>query len=396
MSEKLIIRNFGPITNVELDLRKVNVLIGESGTGKSTIAKVLAFCKYFTNITGELIDIETNRTEVLGEEEIEYNLKKVGLFEYINENSFVSYECDNYIFSFEYKKIRYTTVNGKVLSLEDSDWIWKLCSKVSPKTIEFQRKLYDYRILQSNGNVTSDFFENLNTIIAHPFYVYGERVLQSIFSMGKDFTSNLSDPLFKFFVDTDKVQRNYKNITEIEPLDIEYKNVEGRGEIRKKGENKFISLNNAASGYMAVIPIVLLIRYYSEIKKKKKSFIIEEPELSIFPSTQNELIKFLSESLEDISNLVITTHSPYILTSLNNLMYAYNVGKEHFEETDKIIPSKNWLNPNDVSVYKLVDGESVSIMDEELKQIKVEEIDEISEVLSTQWHKMAELNMVKH
>jgi hypothetical protein len=77
-------------------------------------------------------------------------------------------------------------------------------------------------------------------------------------------------------------------------------------------------------------------------------------------------------------------------------MFAYKTGLEHFEEVDKIIPFKYWLNPNDVSVYKIVNGESVSIMAEELKQIKVEEIDEISDLLSTQWHEMAGLNLVKH
>ena len=41
MNEKLIIRNFGPIKDVELDLRKINIFIGDQGTGKSTVAKVL-------------------------------------------------------------------------------------------------------------------------------------------------------------------------------------------------------------------------------------------------------------------------------------------------------------------------------------------------------------------
>ncbi|HEX8677413.1 MAG TPA: AAA family ATPase, partial [Segetibacter sp.] len=41
MKEKLVIKNFGPIENVELELRRFNVLIGENSTGKSTVAKVL-------------------------------------------------------------------------------------------------------------------------------------------------------------------------------------------------------------------------------------------------------------------------------------------------------------------------------------------------------------------
>ena len=41
MTEKLTIRNFGPIENVTLNLKTVTVLIGDQGTGKSTIAKVM-------------------------------------------------------------------------------------------------------------------------------------------------------------------------------------------------------------------------------------------------------------------------------------------------------------------------------------------------------------------
>ena len=50
MKEKLIIKNFGPIKSVDLDLGKITVLIGEQATGKSTVAKVLSICRYFSYI----------------------------------------------------------------------------------------------------------------------------------------------------------------------------------------------------------------------------------------------------------------------------------------------------------------------------------------------------------
>ena len=40
MKETLHIKNFGPIKEVKLELGKVNVLIGDQGTGKSTVAKL--------------------------------------------------------------------------------------------------------------------------------------------------------------------------------------------------------------------------------------------------------------------------------------------------------------------------------------------------------------------
>jgi predicted ATPase len=42
MNEKLIVKDFGPIKNAELDLKKVTIFIGPQGSGKSTLAKLVA------------------------------------------------------------------------------------------------------------------------------------------------------------------------------------------------------------------------------------------------------------------------------------------------------------------------------------------------------------------
>lgn len=41
MSEKLTIRNFGPIIDMSFEFKKINIFIGDQGTGKSTVAKVI-------------------------------------------------------------------------------------------------------------------------------------------------------------------------------------------------------------------------------------------------------------------------------------------------------------------------------------------------------------------
>ena len=46
---RLIIRNIGPIKNVDIELNKVNVFIGEQSSGKSTIAKIISFCSSIGN-----------------------------------------------------------------------------------------------------------------------------------------------------------------------------------------------------------------------------------------------------------------------------------------------------------------------------------------------------------
>ena len=133
----------------------------------------------------------------------------------------------------------------------------------------------------------------------------------------------------------------------------------------------------------------------------KNCLIIEEPELNLFPETQYELVSHLSQNIASrtgtgqmyySNHLLLTTHSPYILTSLNNLMYAYQVGQEHVEEVNKIIDKKYWVNPDDVSAYRLMtDGTAKNIVDEELKQIDAGELDEISRSINAIWDKISDI-----
>ena len=42
----LIIKNVGPIKNVDIELKRFNILIGAQSSGKSTIAKILSTCSW--------------------------------------------------------------------------------------------------------------------------------------------------------------------------------------------------------------------------------------------------------------------------------------------------------------------------------------------------------------
>ena len=44
--KRLVIRNVGPIKSVDISLNKVNVFIGPQGSGKSTIARLIASLWY--------------------------------------------------------------------------------------------------------------------------------------------------------------------------------------------------------------------------------------------------------------------------------------------------------------------------------------------------------------
>ena len=401
--EKLIIKNFGPIKKVELDLGRFNILIGEQATGKSTVAKVLAVCRYFSYI------IEGDPS--FHDDIFKSGLSAWGLSEYVKDDTYISYLCMHY--SLVYERFTYNaegsndggetieeyevsefTFNLTPLSTEFKNLLSEL-DKIKPKDDNFENKEsaeYDFRFFDW---IPTSFFQNdVARVMDNPFYFPTARGLQSIFSLGKSSIQNISDSLFNQFAKMDGIARRYTNETYIEPLNIYYKNVRGNGYVRKANEDEYYSLFNAASGYQSMIPIVLVLKYYTELIKKSKTFLIEEPELNVFPTTQDKLIQYLSDKSKIFDSMVLlTTHSPYTLTSVNNMIYSYQVGQEHPEKVSKELDKKYWLNPTEVSVYMMkIDGTVENIIDEE-GLIKAEKIDEVSKAINKKFNNIMDIEL---
>ena len=97
--------------------------------------------------------------------------------------------------------------------------------------------------------------------------------------------------------------------------------------------------------------------------------IIEEPELNLFPNTQQELIYYMLSvlnSYERDHQLVLTTHSPYILFSLNNCMMGGLVKDNIPEKERESFASRNaWIDPKKVSIYEIHEGSLKPIQDED-------------------------------
>ena len=386
MKEKLIIRNFGPIKDVELDLGRFNILIGEQATGKSTVAKVLAVCRYFSYIIGE---------NNIFEDYIEKGLSAWGLTESIKIDTYIYYQCDNYEFTATRKKRIWKSIKNE----NDTHEEVVFQTSLTPISDSFKNLLSELRKIKPSEDTpqdlsylnwtipTSFFLNDVKNVMDNPFYLPTERGLQSIFSLGQASIPNLANFLFNYYSKIDGVFKYFKTETEIEPLGIFYININGVGYIRKKNEQQIYLLANAASGYQSIIPVVLVIKYQTEIRKKNKTFIIEEPELNLFPVAQNNVMQYLVDKIMNTDNnvvttenkILLTTHSPYILTALNNMMFAYQVGQINAEKASAIIEKKYWIDYNEVSAYMMKpDGTAENIMDEESMQIKGERIDEVS------------------
>ena len=118
-----------------------------------------------------------------------------------------------------------------------------------------------------------------------------------------------------------------------------------------------IDLHNASSGQQEAVRLLQDI-FFIILKKNKVLRIVEEPETHLFPVAQKGLIELLSLMVNqnDDNQLIITTHSPYVLTVFNNLLFAQRVVDKNPSaeaEVAELIPKEFWLKAKDFSAYSL-------------------------------------------
>jgi len=327
--EYLEAKNVGPIKKAELKLKKINVFIGKNGSGKSVIAKIL---------------------QVKRENE---SFKDYGLDEFITNESMIKYNgYSNKIKVFE--KI-INNIKSIVLSEE----------KINEELHNILKAIYSQK---------------------QSFYIPVERNLVPFFSSYGINIMASKIPLPQYVLDFATEFRLAKDmIKQKEILGVKYK-FENEEDKIFVDENSFISLKNASSGLQTILPLYLTIEYLNN--KIKRDYILEEPELNLFPKEQFEVVKFM---VENSKNCVFVTHSPYVLFSLNILLFAQKVGnlnEKAKKEVEKIIPSKYWLNSDEFSAYYFEEGEVKSFFNEMLEDNlldnasnELEEIfDELSEI----------------
>jgi len=163
-----------------------------------------------------------------------------------------------------------------------------------------------------------------------------------------------------------------------------------------------ISVSNSSSGQQEVLPLALILRSIALSKPTKiggQSIYIEEPEAHIFPAAQRDMVELIStvyNSSKDNLQFFITTHSPYILTAFNNLLQAgflaANATEEKKKEIARYVPTSRFLEPNDLAVYSLADGDCHSILDLETGLIDTNIIDDVSNELAIQFDQLLDIN----
>jgi len=365
---KIKIRNFGPIKEGYnenegwMDIKKVTVFIGNQGSGKSTVAKLISV---FTKIEKSLVrgDFEKNIFESKNRLK-SYYLPYHRLEDYLNDNSEIDYIGDK------------------------------------------------YSIVYRNETLSINEIQNSKYSLPQIMYVPAERNFLA-YIKGAEELKLSSEALQEFSTEYYKAMQEMNG----DPLLLPINNTEIRydkrsDELYLKSTNYRIKLSVASSGFQSFVPLYLVSNnlansvkqqsgkksamsseetvkfqkglrtiwdndHLTEIQKRqaiselasafnKIAFIniVEEPEQNLFPSSQQKMLNSLLEinNMNEDNKLILTTHSPYLINflsisiegeSLKNKLSESKSSNDLLAKLDNIVPVKSLIAANDAVVYQL-------------------------------------------
>lgn len=374
----LEIYSFGPVKDVSIDLKRYNFIIGPQSSGKSTIAKVLSTCTWIE----KEVHTTLNENVIASDADFKKLLEDFHKMEnYFEDDTHIIYETE--FIRIEYRKDYFSAKCKENVEYHRN----KICYIPADRNMVTLPELQGFEFGQTN--LRSFLFDWFN---AREFYVADNKT--DVLNLGVKY----------YFDDGEKRLKDR----------IEHSN----------GKTYHIALSSASSGLQSVIPLLIMMQYYtgeyfnsyaermsfdvdSKIRKTrrvlvdkfvlnvvkpgfsseerselvkmtndkvhegddfylglyrkywavanrliipaKSSFIIEEPEQNLYPSTQMDLLNVLIGLCQGDKehDITITTHSPYILNQLNLLVKLYDVNADN-------VVKLNW---DEMTVFAVEDGE---------------------------------------
>lgn len=189
------------------------------------------------------------------------------------------------------------------------------------------------------------------------------------------------------------------------------------GEIKNSNDSEYletkdgrkIPFTSLSSGQQELLPMWTLIDYLGQYdilmngnsrrnssdKKSCEYIYIEEPEAHLFPSAQSVLLEFLIGyflAARTRRKLILTTHSPYVMSKLNVFLKAGQLArrKKRNQDINEIVPRECWLTDTELSASALNNGRLIDLSDED-GLIDGTYLDAISEEISRQFSKLLEI-----
>lgn len=363
---KLRIRNFGPIKggfqgdDGWFEINKVTVFIGNQGSGKSTVAKLISIFMWLEKalVRGDI------KADALSFQKFKEFFEYHRIENYFNFDTELEYKGKS--FQIQYYNEMITTLELKNKSIKQGKIMYV------PSERNFLSSI-------ANINKVSDLIGgNLKE------YAVEFRYAQKAFS-----NKSLKLPINNTKVIYDAISdENY----------IEF------------NKNKRLKLVEASSGFHSLVPLYWVTKYLSDLVKRDdaellellstdqtirrnkelKEFnlkeldekkllenirkindkyiskflvnIVEEPEQNLFPNSQRELLNSLLAFNNGNNMLIMTTHSPYLINYLSLAVEAHKFKEKRRKmsddlksKLDSIVPANATLPAAKLVIYQMDD-----------------------------------------
>jgi predicted ATP-dependent endonuclease of OLD family len=425
--QKIEINNLGPIKNLSLDIKDFTLFIGPQASGKSTIAKAIFFfkslsddlAKYFIKAfeqNEDYLKAVNSYTKIVRQKYLDYfgssiHLEDLSLKYYYTKTTWVSITLEK---SHSYITPTFSpALLGFIKNLAEQSGIFSESLSQGNKSLLTSR---DLLMLEDKKKEFASFIKNqcetffnddrelifipagrsLLAVLADQFQYINPKRLDFLMRVFVE-RINLLKPMFnKSLGDLIKERRL------LTQLNIDYgrtklaENIindilKGKYQYDKDGEKiyyetgRYVKLSLSSSGQQESLWILLLL-FIIILEQQKVFVVIEEPEAHLFPEAQKEITALIALMANvKQSQVIITTHSPYILASINNLILAHEIGKIHVDEVAKKIDKRLWIDRENVFAGFVQSGVVTDIIDSELNLIQQERIDTISSSINEEF-----------
>lgn len=382
MKEYITIKEFGPLKNIEnLEIKQFTVLIGESASGKSTLMKVVAMMRYIykmANIRSYLY--RSNITKSPFQLRLDSMLKRQGMTKMFTKDSLIVYR----------------------VQMDDDT---------------------NYEVRIENGNLKkTEVIEQQHLMLCKNSYVSENRNI--IPTWAQTSWKNKGATLGFYFHETNEdfgcaSEGEKELIMDFVGMKMIITHPKGKPTryqiVPTDGHHTPIELTEASSGIQTSAPLALIVDYFAKDFSFKEAFNrsvmsylyemenlskfkavseptaltkvvdihIEEPELSLFPDAQCKLIEnifytALHAKSDRTLNMMLATHSPYILNYLNIVLNQTKEGKVK-------------LTNENLAVYGIHDGSTMNLLMKDDKGRDIVDTLDLTEMMSVIFNEYTEL-----
>lgn len=369
---RIKIKNFGPIREGYsenagwLDIEKVTVFIGNQGSGKSTVAKLISTLSWIEKdlFRSDGSTLRFRKQERIFKKYLEYHR----IDSYLKNDTEIQYEGEAY---------RITYKPGSNLDIEEMGANYILPkityfpaernfvssvkkSRSGQKLTLWSQSLQEFKETFQEAKESFKEKETFHLPISNVDLEYN-KLNDVLYVKGEDYKIQLADSASGFqsfvplFVVADYVSKLLESEQEMD---------EQQRETFKKESAKI--LNDKT--YTEEQKRILLSNLAAQFNIKRTLNIIEEPEQNLFPTSQQGMLNKLFEFNNKVTSnkLVITTHSPYII---NYLMLAIKASEIEKKAKDKDVKSK---------LYEIVPEKAIT----PLQHVAIYELDERTGTIS--------------